>query len=270
VTIDRGAGMITSSRQPEQFVDAELAAPIGEHGFVTGGATLGSRYLVTYSATAARIADDPRLQNVWFGSQSVFALIDWKLGAWRLDGSVAALRTKLGQVTDSMALAAITGSFVEGTLRATWRRDREWRVDSRYRARLWGDLGHAHRAQIAAEWRRGALDVQASAGVDVHRNVAIAPGYVHSQSFVYKASIGSKTTSSELAIGVAATAALGDEVSAGVSDAGDQRTPYTLEARSYGFVHAFATRGAWFGGVDGEVNLHGDGVRALLQIGCSR
>lgn len=276
VVLYRGDGTTASSTQPEQFVDAEVFAPIGDDLLVTGGATAGSRYLVTYPTAAGQIVDDPQLENVWLGSQSVYALVDWRLGDWRLDASAAAIRTKLGQTAEAeapeaMALAALSGSYVEGTLRATWRRERQWRVDGRYRARVWGDHRHAHRAQAAAEWRRGALDLQASAGVDVHRNPDDVPGMVDSSTLLYRASVGRKTASSELAVGAAAVAAIGDEVSAGPGgDAGDQRAPYTLEARSYAFVRAFATRGAWFGGVDGELGLRGDGARALLQIGCSR
>jgi hypothetical protein len=270
VALYRGDGVMASRREPEQFVDAELAAPIGEHGFVTMGATVGSRYLVSYPATGARIADDPTLENVWFGSQAVYALIDGRFGGWRLDASIAALRTKLGQTADP-ALAAISGSFVEGTLRASWRQDRTWRVEGRYRARVWRDGGRAHRAEISAEWRHGALDVQARVGGDRHRTTTAAPGLVDSTTLLYRASVGRKTARSDLAVGVAAVAALGDELSAGPGgDAGDQRAPYTLEARSYGFVRGFATRGAWFAGIDGEANLRGDGVRALLQIGFSR
>jgi len=270
VDLYRGDGTVASSTQPEQFVDAELLASIGDRVLVTGGATAGSRYLVTYPATAGRIADDPQLENVWFGAQSVYALVDWRLGAWRLDASAAAMRTKLGQADEAMALAALSGSFVEGTLRATWRRERAWRVDARYRARAWGDRRQAHRAQIAAEWRRGALDVQLGAGLDIHRNPGDAPGLVDSRTLLYRASVGRKTSTSELAVGVAAVAALGDELSATPDGTGDQRAPYTLAARSYGFVRAFLTRGAWFGGADGELDVHGDGVRALVQIGCSR
>jgi hypothetical protein len=278
VVLYRGDGTTASSTQPEQFVDAEVFAPLGDDVLVTGGATAGSRYLVTYPTTAGQIVDDPRLENVWFGSQSVYALADWRLGDWRLDASAAAIRTKLGQTTaapteapEAMALAALSGSYVEGTLRATWRRERQWRVDGRYRARVWGDHRHAHRAQVTAEWRRGALDLQAGAGLDVHRNPDDVPGLVDSRTLLYRASVGRKTAGSELAVGAAAVAAIGDEVSAGPGgDAGDQRAPYTLEARSYAFVRAFATRGAWFGGLDGELSLRGDGARALLQIGCSR
>ena len=270
VVLYRGDGTVASSTQPEQFVDAELLAPIGERVLVTGGATAGSRYLVAYPTTAGQIADDPQLENVWFGSQSLYALVDWRLGDWRLDASAAAMRTKLGQVPDEMALAAFSGSFVEGTLRASWRRDRAWRADARYRARVWADRRQAHRAQASAEWRRGALDVQLGAGLDVHRNPAGVPGLADTKTLLYRASVGRKTATSELALGAAAVSALGDELSAGPGDAGDQRAPYTLEARSYGFVRAFLTRGAWFGGADGEVDLRGNGVRALLQIGCSR
>ncbi|TMQ27922.1 MAG: hypothetical protein E6J90_01305 [Deltaproteobacteria bacterium] len=97
-----------------------------------------------------------------------------------------------------------------------------------------------------------------------------APGFASHRTLLYRASIGRKTAGSDLAVGLAATAALGDELSTSPGDAGDQRAPYTLEARSYGFLHLFATHGAWFGGLDGEANLHGDGVRALLQIGFAR
>src|SRR5262249_2020453 len=133
IVLPRGDGTTASSTQPEQFVDAELLAPIGERVFVTGRATAGSRYLLTYPPTAGQIADDPQLESVWFGSQSLYALVDWRLGAWRLDASAAATRTKLGQVGDSdaMALAALSGSYAEGTLRAGWRRDRAWRIDAR-------------------------------------------------------------------------------------------------------------------------------------------
>jgi hypothetical protein len=271
VDLYRGDGTVASSTQPEQFVDAELLATLGEHGFVTGGATAGSRYLVSYPSSAGRIADDPQLENVWFGSQALYALVDWRLGAWRLDASAAAMRTKLGQADDTMALAALAGSFVEGTLRASWRRGRTWRVDARYRARAWADRRHAHRVQAFGEWRRGALDVQLGAGLDVHRNPGDVPGLVDSRTLLYRASIGRKTSTSELALGAAAVAAIGDEVSASPGDEpGDQRAPYTLEARSYGFVRAFLTRGGCFGGADAELDLRGNGVRALVQIGCAR
>lgn len=270
VVLYRGDGATTTHREPEQFVDAELAAAIGEHGFVTLGATIGSRYLVSYPATGARVADDPTLENVWFGSRAVYALIDGKIGGWRLDASAAALQTKLGQAQDP-ALAAINGSFVEGTVRASWRRDRAWRLDGRYRARVWQDRGRAQRAEASAAWRRGALDVGARLGVDLHHRTTGAPGLVARRTLLYRASVGRKTSGSDLAVGVAAVAALGDELAAGPGDdTGDQRAPYTLEARSYGFVRGFVTHGAWFAGLDGEANLRGDGVRALVQIGFSR
>jgi hypothetical protein len=268
VSLYRGASAIATQRVPEQFVDAELAAPVGAHGFLAAGATMGSRYLVTYPTADARIADDPALANAWFGAQSIYALYDHRLGDWRFAGGLSASRTKLGQASDP-ALAAIDGSFAEATLRASWRTS-PWRVDARYRARLWADRSRAHRAEASAEWRLGALDVQARAGVDLHHGAMIAPGLTRSRTVFYRASLGRKTAGSDLALGVAAASALGDELSAGpVDDPADQRAPYTLEARSYGFVRAFATLGRWFGGLDAEVNLRGDGVRALFQIGFS-
>jgi hypothetical protein len=279
VTLERGDGATSSSRQPEQFVDAELAMALGDHGFLTFGANAGSRYLVTYPTSAATVADDPALDNVWFGSQAAYALVDWRLGDWRLDATAAALRTKLGQVatpiaTDPVtqaALASIDGSFLEGTGRVTWRPGRALRIDGRYRLRLWADGGKAHRAELNAEWRRGDLDVAARVGLDIHHDRETAPGFVDSKTLVYQASVGRKTAGSELAVGAAATAAIGDEVALGPGDdPGDQRAPYTLEARSYGFLRAFATWGSWFGGLDGEVDLDGEGVRALIQIGFGR
>jgi hypothetical protein len=275
VSLYRGDGAMTTRREPEQFVDAELAAPIGDAGFATAGATMGTRYLVRYPTADAQIADDPALASIWFGARSAYAQYDHRLGGWRLAAGVSASQTKLAQTADP-ALAAIDGSFVEGALRATWRDAPTWRTDARYRARIWGDGRHSHRAEASAEWRLGALDVQARAGLDlhqgaVHTGATPAPGLVDSRTLLYRASIGRKTTSSELALGIAAVAALGDELPAApTDDPTDQRAPYTLEARSYGFVRAFATAGAWFGGLDGELNLRGDGARALVQIGFSR
>jgi hypothetical protein len=168
-----------------------------------------------------------------------------------------------------MALASITGSFVESTLRATWRRDKTWRVDGRYRARVWADRRHAHRGQLVAQLRRGVLDVQLSAGLDVHRNAASGSGLTDGTTALYRVSIGRRTEATELAAGVAAVSSLGDEVSIGPDDTTERAAPYTLEARSYAFVRGFARRGSWFGGLDGEIDRH-LGVRALLQIGCSR
>lgn len=272
---DDGGDVIAESRKPEQFVDAELVVAIGAHGFLTGGATAGSRYLVTYPSDAARLTDDPTLQNVWFGSQAAYAMLDERVGAWRFAGTLTAERTQLGQVADPGALAAITGSFVEASARATWRVPRTWRVDTRYRARVWADGGQAHRAQVAAEWRAGDLDVQGSVGLDLHHNLATSPGYTSSQSLLYRASVGRKTAATEVSVGVAAVSALGDETATNVPadnvpDTNGERAPYTFEARSYAFVHAFGTHGPWFGGVDGEADLHGDGVRVLAQIGWAR
>lgn len=266
VALYRGDSVLVTSRQPEQFVDAELASAIGEHGFVMLGATAGSRYLVTFPTAGAQATDDPALENVWFGSQSVYAVGNLRLGAWRLDGGLAALRTKLGQ-TSEPELAAINGSFLEGTLRATWHPDRALRLDGRYRVRLRTDHSRSQRAELAVAWRRGALDAELRGGLDLHHDAMTAPGFASHRTLLYRASIGRKTAGSDIAIGAAATAALGDELATSPGDAADQRAPYTLEARSYGFVHLFAIHGGWFGGVDGEASVRGDGVRALLQIG---
>lgn len=275
VSLDLGNDQIATSRQPEQFVDAEAFAPIGEHWLVTAGATAGSRYLVTYPTAAAQIGETPQLANMWFGSQAAYAIVDWHAGDWRLDGTFAALRTKLGQLTDAQidtpadaaALAAITGSFVEGTTRATWRHGRMLRIDARYRARVWADHRYEQRAQLAIDARFGVLDVELSAGVNEDRNRGV-PGYVDSTTLLYRASVGRKGASTEIAVGAAAVAAIGDEASAGIGDeADDARAPYSLEAASYGFIQAWARHGGWFGGIDGELDMHGGGARLLVQLG---
>jgi hypothetical protein len=119
VALPRGLGANFTSQQPEQFVDAELVAPIGDNVFATGGATVASRYLVTYSAAPDHLADDPQLASVWLGSASAYALVDLRAGEWRLDATAAATRTTLGQGGAMPELAAVIGSYVEGTLRAT-------------------------------------------------------------------------------------------------------------------------------------------------------
>jgi hypothetical protein len=291
ITLPSADGTSTTSQVPEQFVDGDVVASLGKHVLLTGGANVGSRYLV-----ANPTASDPRIANVWFGSQSLYGLVDGRAGEWRVSATVAALRTKLGPLSDdaarnlgdAMVLAAISGSFVEGTLRATWRRkpdsanasraEADWRVDGRYRVRGFADGRQAHRVQLAAEWRRDDLDVQASAGVDVHRDGGAGDsgddnggaGYTDSRSLLYKASIGRKTPSSEVMLGGAAVSTLGDELSLTTREPSEQRAPYTLEARSYAFVRGFASWDGWFAGVDGEYDLSGDGKRVLVQIGYGR
>ena len=270
VTLYRGDGMIAQRRTPEQFLDAELAAPLGERGFITGGLSLGSRYLVTYPTALDRVTADPVLDSSWFGAQSAYALVDWRVGAWRLQGVASAVRTKLGQAPDP-ALRSFSGSYGEATGRARWRPAEPWRLEARYRLRLWADDRRAQRAEVAAAWRRGSLELAGRAGVDLHHASTDAAGLVSSRTLFYRASAARKTARTELAGGVAAVAALGDELAVGPgNDADDQRAPYTLQARSYAFVRLFATWGAWFAGADGEISLRRDGTRALVQVGWSR
>ncbi|CAN5252813.1 hypothetical protein BH11MYX1_BH11MYX1_55100 [soil metagenome] len=265
---DRAGDAYFKSEQPEQFVDGEVVAAIGAHDFLTGGVNIGSRYLVTYTAAPMRVTDDPALENVWFGSQAVYGLYDHREGPWRLDAILAGLRTKLGQQSDNVALAPLTGSFAEATLRATWLDGRANHLDARYRARVWGDGGSAHRAEVSGEVREGLFELDARAGLDVHRSRATSPGYTSSTSFVGRVGAGLKSPELELLAGVAAVDTIVDELEP--LDDGSTRAPYTLEARSYAFVHAFTTREGWFGGIDGEANLRGDGVRVLAQIGFAR
>ena len=267
VVLYRGDGVSSTTRTPEQFVDAELATPLGARGFVTAGLSLGSRYLVTYPTAAARVTDDPGLDRVWMGAQSAYALVDYKLGAWRLAAIAGALRTKLGQVSDPL-LASLSGSYVEGTGRARWRPTDELRLDGRYRVRGWADGSRAQRAELAAEYRHAELELTARLGLDAHHDATTVPGLASSRTLLYRASVGYRSAHVEARVGAAAVAAIGDEL-AGPGDDGDQRTPYTLEGRTYGFAHVLATHGAWFAGVDGEVELRSDGVRALLQLGVS-
>lgn len=266
---DNGTGdVFFKSERPEQFLDGELVAAIGEHDVVTGGINIGSRYLVTYTADPTRVTDDPALENVWFGSQAVYGLYDHREGPWRLDAILAGLRTKLGQQSDNVALAPLTGSFGEATLRATWIDGKATHLDARYRARVRGDGGHAQRAELSGELRRGLFELDARAGFDVHRSRAQSPGYKSATSFIGRVGAGVKSPELEVLAGVAAVDTILDELEP--LDDGSTRAPYTLEARSYAFVHAFTTRDGWFGGIDGEANLRGDGVRVLAQMGFAR
>lgn len=280
VTFYRGATMghdvLATVREPEQFLDAEVLGAIGEHAYLTAGATAGSRYLVTYAGDARTVTANPELENVWFGSQALYAALDVQRGRWRWDGAVAALRTKLGQQASvpTPELAAISGSFVEGTARGAYRAGERLRAALRYRLRAWASGGTAQRVQLVARWRAGVLVADASMGLDIHHRDGGAVGFVDSTTLLYRASVGAKTSRSEVAVGAAATSSLGDEVTLGPGSDGPtehgQHAPYTLEARTYGFADAFVTHGPWFGGVDLEVNLRGDGVRMLAQVGWSR
>ncbi len=271
VEIPRGDGMVAESEQPEQFLDAELFALLGDRVQVTAGATMGTRYLVTYPSVAAELTDDPRLDTQYFGAQSVFGLADVRVSPeWRIAGGLTAHRTKLGQLTDTPAAQSITGSFLEASGRATWRRAKTWRLAMRTRARVWADARQAYRVYGQAQFRRGALDLQAAAGADV-RVGADEPMYDNRTTFLGRASVGRKTESLELAGGVAAVSAIGDELAATPGDdTGSTRAPYTLEARSYAFGRGFWTHEAWFAGLDIEVDLYGNGARGLLQVGWAR
>jgi hypothetical protein len=269
--------VIASSRQPEQYVDAELASQLSEHVFVTAGGNIGDRYLVTYPVDPGRLTDDPALDKIYFGSQAAFALADARLdNAWRFTATAALLHASLGglgaaDAADVAALAPITGSFGEGSVRARWRPLPALRLDARYRGRVRIDGTRDQRAQLTAAWRRGALEASAMLGVDIEHPGSGEPGLVRERSLIYRASVGRRSDTLEVQGGAAAVAALGDELSVTPGDdPNDQRAPYTLEARTYAFVEAFAHLRGWFGGVDGEVDLHGQGVRVLTQIGWTR
>jgi hypothetical protein len=182
---------------------------------------------------------------VWFGAQSAYALAEARLGDWRLDASVAALRTKLGQ-TAAPELAAVGGSFLEATLRATWRPDRAWRIDGRYRARLRDDSGRSQRAELSLAWRCGALDVQLRGGADLHHD-ARPPGFASHRMLLWFRTASPPDRGGDLRRRGGGR---------GAGDEADGRRPAAAPATSAsrfgraagGFVHAFATRGAWFAG----------------------
>ena len=265
-----GNGVMAPPRKPDQYVDAEVLAQLSDTVMVMAAATAGTRYLVTYPTTAATFNDDPTLQTMWLGSQSGYAMVDVRAGEWRLSTSLAATRTKVGQLTDTAAAAAITGSFLESSTRALWRHD-QLRATLRYRARVFADGRHAHRAYVSSDWRAGLLDVQLGGGADLHAGAVAGSGYVNTKTLLARGSVGVKAHTAEAALGIAAVSSIGDELSIlPPDDPNDRRNPYTLEARSYAFLHAFATHGDWFAGFDLEREFHGWGMRGLLQAGWAR
>ena len=274
-TADGAPGAVVRSvRQPEQYVDAEVVSQLSEHVFASAGGDLGNRYLVTYPTDPTHLGDDPTLDKIYFGSQEAYALVDGTTGGLRLSATAAVLHASLaargaGDPMAAAALAPLTGSFGEGTLRARYRPIPELRLDARYRARVRTDHSREQRGQVSGILRIGVLEASLMIGADLEHTGTTAPGFVRERSLLYRASVARKTPVTELALGAAAVAALGDEVSLTPGD-DDQRAPYTLEARSYAFVDAFAHAKGYFGGVDAELDLHGEGLRILAQIGWSR
>ena len=279
VDLDRGGtadgapgSTVRSIRQPEQYLDAEVVSQLSEHVFASAGGDLGNRYLITYPTDPAHLADDPTLDKIYFGSQEAYALVDGTTGGVRLSATAALLHASLASRGDPMAAAALApliGSFGEGTLRARYRPIPELRLDARYRARVRTDHTRDQRGQVSGVLRLGVVEAALMVGADFEHAGTTAPGYVRERSLLYRASIARKTTQTELALGAAAVAALGDEVSLSPGE-DDQRAPYTLEARSYAFIDAFAHARGYFGGLDAELDLHGEGLRVLAQIGWSR
>ena len=272
ITVYRGGDSFATSRQPEQFLDADVAAPIGAHAFVTAGASVGSRYLLGYPSAATQLEQAPSFENVWFGARSAYGLYDLRIDRWRLTAGVGVLQTKIGQqpaTGDAPALAAIDGSFGELAASAGWRRADAGRVELRYRARVRDDGSRAQRAMMNGIWHIAWLEVAAHLGIDLHHIGTPAPGRTSSKSVLYGASVGRRTESWDAELGVHAVGAFGDEIAVTANDPNAQRTPYTLEGRTYAFVQSFARRDRWFVGVAAEINLAGDGVRTVLQVGWS-
>jgi hypothetical protein len=266
-----GDGVMAPPSKPDQYVDAEVLAQLSHDVMVMAAATAGTRYLVTYPTGAAAISVDPTLQTMWLGSLSGYAMVDVRAGDWRISTSLAATRTKVGQLTDTTAAAAITGSFIESSTRALWSYDRMRRATLRYRARVFADGRHAHRAYVSGDWRARWLNLQLGGGADLHTGAVAGSGYVNTKTLLARGSVGVKTHTAEVALGVAAASSIGDELSVvPPDDPNDRRNPYTLEARSYAFLHAFATHGDWFAGFDLEREFRDWGMRGLVQVGWAR
>ncbi len=267
---------IESIRKPEQDIDGEVSTQLSEHIYASAGGDLGDRYLIAYSTDPAQLADDPTLDKIYFGSQEAYGMIDATQRDWRFTATAAVVHASLEEepgVTSAVttALAPITGSFAEGTVRARWRPIPELRLDARYRARVRTDGSRDQRAQANGTWRRGELEAQLMIGADVSHPGSDDPGFVRERSLLYRASVARKTDLLDIAVGAAAVASLGNEVAVSPNDdPGNAQAPYSLEAGSYAFVDAFAHARGWFGGLDGEVDLHGQGVRVLAQIGWAR
>lgn len=283
VDLPLGAGLMPGQLRLERhltdeyFLDGYVTIYPHDRVFLTGGASLGTRYDVQFDAQNPYGATTLGVSTL--GAVSAYGLVEGRPHKrLRLQYSVNFERVRLFQSAlltqkpDGTPVQAADGSFQDHVLRAIWLAWRALRVEGSYRLRYRDNTDLQHRLQLGArgdDLFRG-MGVFLSIGIDVNTLTGKIANRV-----IYSGGLSYVRPWLDVRAGVYFT----DGIGSGLAFSARQATyapgvpaelfPYVLESNRVAFVRGFATFWKMYAGLDVEENLDRAQLRVLAQLGVS-
>jgi hypothetical protein len=281
--IDLQSQLVSGQRALERHVEDEYfldgGVTIYPHPtlFLTGGASLGTRYDVQfnvnnpYSQTTVGIAT--------LGAAGAYGLAEYRpLKSLRFSYTFNFERVRLIQSqlltrkADGTPVQTASGSFQDHTLRLTYRIWKALRMEASYRLRWRENTDVEHHATIGLRgdelWQ--GLGGFGSVGVDKDSLTA-----KEHDRLIYSVGVSYVRTFLDLRLGILYTDGFGSGLTFSQHLMTSDKTapaelfPYVLETNRIAFLRGFFTFWKMFAGLDVEENLSAGQLRMLAQIGGS-
>jgi hypothetical protein len=275
--------------EDEYFLDGQVVVYPHDKVYLSGGASLGTRYDVLFDTVNPTAPTNISVATL--GSVSAFAIAEYRpIKRLRLQYSfnyerVRLFQSKLLTLTPAgTQVTAAGGSFQDHNLRAVALVWRALRAELAYRLRFRANTDIEHHLTLGVRgddlWR--GLGGFAQVGVDVNQGLDVGipdptAQKIHNRvlysvgaSFVRQAPFGL-----DVRAGISFTDGIGSGLvfsSPSATNAGRAPTdlfPYLLETNRIAFVRAFTTFWKMFAGLDVEENLDHAQLRMLLQVGAA-
>jgi hypothetical protein len=285
-----GTPLVSSSDQDQLFLDAQLVVLPHPTLFLAGGASLATRYQVTYLSgpPGTNWVAAPTVDAKPLSAFMAYALVEWRpLKRLRLSYAFDFDRVQL--VTPVLpldnTLTAAGGSFEDHTLKASARVWRTLRLEARYRLRFRENTDVIHRVEggfsgddliyhFGAFATVGADLYQDRSGGNPGRCPSAPMGTSSCGTVIYTGGLSYVRPELDARAGLLYTDAIGSGVlfsthamQALGSGPTSELFPLVLSAQRIAFVRLFATFRRIFVGLDAELDLDASQTRVLAQAG---
>ena len=275
--------------EDEYFLDGQVVVYPHDKVYLSGGASLGTRYDVSFDTVNPTAPTNISVATL--GSVSAFAIAEYRpIKRLRIQYSFNYERVRLFQsklltlTPEGTQVTAADGSFQDHNLRAVALLWRALRGELAYRLRFRANTDIEHHLTIGARgddlWR--GLGGFVSLGVDLDQGITLGINDPTAQKIhdriLYSAGLSyvrQRPFGLDLRAGILFTDGIGSGLvfsSPSMASTGRAPTdlfPYVLETNRVAFVRAFATFWKMFAGIDVEENLDHAQLRMLLQVGAA-
>lgn len=276
-----GVPLVLRLDRPEHAIDA-FATWRGEQLLVVAGATAGTRDTFAFMGDARAVELGPTATSsellAVLGGFLMVDLAATRTFAVQLVGDVRAIEPIVERAPATGSAVAPSERRGDVIVKLRWHPLRQLRVGLRSRLRVRDDDTAEVRGELAVAGERlvGGLGVSASFGLD--RDVGDDPPMggrrLAEDHTTVSGALTWEQADVDASLGVLYTGGIGTDAALSALEARTlsegPRTrlfPLALETAQVAFVRAFWTGETVFAGVDVEVDLDGEQVRSMLQVG---